>query len=61
MEAPVAISTLELGQFDVDYDDLPYMEGADPIDNAVYRSKRFPKNVFVYHSDGEQWDCFVWT
>ncbi len=53
------ISALQLWQFSLEYEDLPFMEDVKvaPEDNRIYRSHRSP-HVYVYHSPGK-WDCFV--
>ena len=52
------LSGIELGQFSLDYEDLPIREDTkEPVDNQIYRSKRSP-HVYVYHHPGK-WDCFV--
>jgi hypothetical protein len=52
------LSGLELGQFSLEYEDLPIKEDAlDYEDNRIYRSKR-SSYVYVYHHP-DKWDCFV--
>jgi len=55
-----ADAVLELWQFSVTYDELPWREGAEPIDNCIYRSREWPKLVFVYHAINDSWGCFRW-
>lgn len=56
-----AEGVLELWQFSLKYDDLPYREGAPMyVDNGIYRSRNWPRFVFVYHKPNDHWDCFVW-
>ncbi len=53
------ISKLELWQFSLDYEDLPYREDATiPVDNGIYRSK-LSRYVYVWHADSRRWDCFI--
>ena len=59
-EEPDAIAKLELWQFSLRYEDLPYRnETKDPVDNGIYRSKAWPRYVFVFHKP-DVWDPFVW-
>jgi len=56
-----AEAVLELWQFSLKYDDLPFREDArDYEDQAIYRSHVWPRFVFVYHKSNNHWDCFVW-
>jgi hypothetical protein len=57
------ISQLELGQFGIDYDDLPSVEEAtESSDGAMYRTPARPKIVFVYRSKPRpHWDKFLWV
>ena len=53
------ISKLELWQFSLNYDDLPFMEDTrEPVDNGIYRSRQ-SRYVYVWHAGTRQWDCFV--
>jgi len=52
------LSGLELGQYSLDYEDLPLKEKTEePVDNGIYRSIR-NSYVYVYHHPSK-WDCFV--
>ena len=52
------ICRLELGQFSLEYEDLPLKETTEnPVDNGLYRS-RYDTRVWVYHAP-DKWDCFV--
>jgi len=52
------ISGIELGQFSLEYENLPIREDTkEPVDNQIYRSRR-SSHVYVYHHPGK-WDCFV--
>jgi hypothetical protein len=56
-----ADAQLELWQFSLRYKDLPYREDTkNPVDNGIYRSRLWPRFVFVYHAPNDHWDCFVW-
>ena len=52
------LSGIELGQFSLEYENLPIREDTkEPVDNQIYRSRR-SSHVYVYHHP-EKWDCFV--
>jgi hypothetical protein len=56
-----AEAVLELWQFSLKYADLPFREDVENYaDNAIYRSRNWPRFVFVYHKANDHWDCFVW-
>jgi hypothetical protein len=53
------ICRLELGQFSLEYEDLPVKETTkQPVDNGIYRS-RFDTRVWIYHAANDKWDSFV--
>jgi hypothetical protein len=53
--------SLILGQFSLEYKDLPFREGVhNPIDQGIYRSRKSP-HLFVYHAENDHWNCFVET
>lgn len=53
--------SLILGQFSLEYKDLPLKEGAlNLVDKWIYRS-RFSADLFVYHAENGHWNRFVET
>lgn len=53
--------SLILGQFSLEWDDLPIKEQTkEPIDGKIYRSLK-SRHLFVYHADNNHWNRFVET
>lgn len=55
------LARLELGQFGIEYEDLPTVEATkDFEDGKMYRSRGEPTKIFIWRKSG-QWDIFLWT